>query len=126
MRPDRPDAKERARGVEPQAATVTQKPTPLLSPTWVGRLRRRAPKGGLHGLSSGLAHGSAAPVSGLPRPLGSSPLPQQDPHPAYTLYFQAKGSVLVVIRGGGDDRDRPGELSVEARFTVTLPLLNVP
>jgi hypothetical protein len=44
-------------------------------PSWEGVLDRRVPQGGLRGLYTGLAYSQAAPLSGPPRPLCSSPPP---------------------------------------------------
>jgi hypothetical protein len=50
----------------------------------MGRMGRRVPKRGLHGLSTGLAHSPEAPVSSPPWPLCTSPQPST--LPLFVLY----------------------------------------
>ncbi|WP_373371796.1 hypothetical protein [Archangium lansingense] len=75
-----------ARGVEPQAVTLPHKPTPPATPSWVGRLGRRVPEAGCTSSPQARRTARLALVSGPPRLLGSSPLPQQVPHSAHTRH----------------------------------------
>ena len=92
----------RARGVEPQAVTVPQTPTPLLRPAWVGR---RVPQEGCMASPPPRRTARAAPVYGLPRPLCTRP-PQQRPNFSYSFLCSLHHLGKPGREGQGGERGR--------------------
>ena len=72
-----------ARGVEPQAPTVTCKPTPLRPAAWVGRLGRRVRRGAARPLLPPGAQPARLPPAALLIPFSPARPLTQGPHSAY-------------------------------------------